>query len=66
MKCLRITGNPHLGRYDVSVMGENRMKANEDTHDTVMQVLRLRLQWDINNDQKKKNNRFDYIFPITF
>lgn len=66
MKCLRVTGNAAIGNYNVFVVGENQMKVNEDTHDTLMQVLRLRMRWDIIDDQIENNNVFDYTFPITF
>lgn len=66
MKCLRITGNSQTNRYTVAVMGENQMKEREDTHDTVMQILRLRMRWDIMEEQVDKNLVFDYAFPITF
>lgn len=66
MKCLRVTGNPQTGRYDVSIVGENRMKPEEDTHDTLMQVLRLRMRWDIIDEQTQNNTAFDYSFPIGF
>lgn len=66
MKCLRVTGNPRLGNYEVNIVGENRMKPEEDTHDTLMQVLRLRMRWDIIDEQVENNTAFDYTFPIGF
>lgn len=66
MKCLRITGSSQTKSYTVVVMGENQMKEREDTHDTVMQILRLRMRWDIMEEQVDKNSVFDYVFPITF
>lgn len=66
MKCLRITGNPQTKSYTVAVMGENQMKEHEDTHDTVMQILRLRMRWNIIDEQTEGNQLFDYAFPITF
>ena len=66
MKCLRITGNARTKNYNVVIMGENEMKAQEDTHDTVMQVLRLKLRWDIIDEQTAEGTFFDYSCPIKF
>ena len=66
MKHLRITGNARSASYSVAILGENRMKPAEDTHDTVMQILRLKMRWDLPQRQQQDNQLFDYHFPIGF
>lgn len=66
MKCLRITGSPLTRSYDVAVVGENRMKPDEDTQNTIMQILRLKMRWKIIDEQAEQNNAFNYYFGITF
>ena len=66
MKHLRITGNVRSASYSVAIIGENRMKPDEDTHDTVMQILRLRMRWQFIDDQLQRNSTFDYSFPFSF
>ena len=66
MKCLKITGNAQTRNYNVVVVGENKMKEQENTHDTVMQIIRLKMQWDIIDEQTSEDLFFDYSFPIKF
>lgn len=71
MKHLRITGNARSGSYTVAVMGQSVPGAavlggqfQEDAHDTVMQILRLRLRWQIID--QLQSSTFDYSFPYSF
>jgi hypothetical protein len=64
MKCLRVTGNARTRAYSVAVMGENQALPGEDPHNTVMQILRLRMRWELMNPTD--NIVFTYTLPITF
>ena len=66
MKHLRISGSPHTAAYTVTILGENRPHPAEDTHDTVMQILRLKMRWDLQQRQQQDNQLFDSHFPISF